>query len=76
MLRMGALQSLRETYELLLCDKIPWPKQPAEERVYLGLGFQKDKDEVHGDRAEVGPLELEAESLHSPPLKEKDICFS
>lgn len=48
----------------------------TEERVYLGLGLQKDKDEVHGDRAEVGQLELEAESLHSSPLKEKGICFS
>lgn len=76
MLRVGALHSLRETCELLLCDKIPWPKQPAEEKVYLGLGFQKDKDKVHGDRGEVGQLELEAESLRSPPLKEKGICFS
>lgn len=64
MLRVGALQSLRETYELLLCDKIPWPKQPEEGRLYLDLGFQKDKDEVHGDRTEVGQLELKAESFH------------
>lgn len=66
MLRVGALQSLREMYELLLCDKIPWPKHSAKERLYLDLGFQKDRDEVRGDRAEVGQLELEAESFHLP----------
>lgn len=25
------------------CDKIPWLKQPREERLYKGVCFQKDK---------------------------------
>lgn len=44
------------------CDKIPWLKQSREERVYLGVCFQKGKERVHDGRAEIGQLELEAES--------------